>query len=333
MKALRIVRNVLIAYASALTLWSSGALAQTKIDVSIFHSEGTPWTPAIKWWAQEVEAATEGRVNIRLHFSGSLVSVSETLKAVRNGAVPAGLITSSSVSGQLRYMGYTEAAGGLPTDPDDLRSTLNALRPVLEKNLSEVGVEYLWSQTSGELIALCHEKFLKTPADWKGVKVRAAGRWQSAQVSAAGGSPLALDPSEIYLALQNGTADCTLSATVLAPSLKLEQVAPKVTLLRQSNQLSSFVINKKSFSELSERDRSAIKRVSAEAEQRSLKDIVIAQRAGEAFFAKTGDNNLSRLTNTERDDLTAAFASALAPLEVESGAAGRQVRAVLNANR
>ena len=146
--------------------------------------------------------------------------------------VPAGLITSAAVSGQLRYMGYTEAVTGMTTDPAKLVSSLNALRLVFEKNLSEVSVEYLWSQTSGESIALCRNKFLKTPADWKGTKVRAAGRWQSEQIKAIGGSPQALDPSEIYLALQNGTVDCTLSVTILAPSLKLEQVAPKVTFLR-----------------------------------------------------------------------------------------------------
>lgn len=332
MKAWNFVRGMLIACAGTLTLWSGAAVAQTKIDVSIFHAEGAPWTPTIKWWAQEVEKATEGRVKLSLHFGGSLVPLGETLKAVRNGAVPAGLITSAAVSGQLRYMGYTEAVTGMTTDPDKLVSSLNALRPVFEKNLSEVGVEYLWSQTSGESIALCRNKFLKTPADWKGTKVRAAGRWQSEQIKAIGGSPQALDPSEIYLALQNGTVDCTLSVTILAPSLKLEQVAPKVTFLRQSNNLSIFVVNKDVFAKLSDRDRAAIRRVSSEADQRSVRDVMAAQKAGEAFFTKTPGSTY-KLNDAEHDSLRSAFVSALGPLQAESGAVGQQVKSILDAHR
>ncbi len=86
MEPLNFARGVLIACAGTLTLWSGAAVAQTKIDVSIFHAEGAPWTPTIKWWAQEVEKATEGRVKLSLHFGGSLVPLGETLKAVRNGA-------------------------------------------------------------------------------------------------------------------------------------------------------------------------------------------------------------------------------------------------------
>ncbi|MBL0420719.1 TRAP transporter substrate-binding protein DctP [Ramlibacter sp. AW1] len=331
MKSLTRARR--LAIAATLSLCAGLAMAQTKIDMTIFHAEGAPWTPTEKWWAQEVEKATEGRVKVQLHFGGSLVPLNETLRAVRNGAVPAGLLSSAAAAGQLRYLGYTEALTGVPTDTGKLVASLNELRPVLEKNMAEQGLVYLWSQPAGELISLCRNKFLKSPADWKGTKVRTAGRWQSEQIKAVGASPQALDPSEIYLALQNGTVDCTLSVGILAPSLKLEQVAPKVTFLRQSNNLSLFVMNKDAWAKISPKDQEAIKRVSMEADKRAAQAVADAQAAGEAFFKKAQADNTYKLSDAEAEQLRKDFAAALKPLDGESGEVGKQVKAVLDKHR
>ena len=55
---------------------------------------------------------------------------------------------------------------------------------------------------------------------------------------ALGGAPTAIDPGEQYLALQNKTVDCALSVPNLVLSLKLYEVAPKLTSLRQAVNLS-----------------------------------------------------------------------------------------------
>jgi TRAP-type C4-dicarboxylate transport system substrate-binding protein len=333
MKNFKFARGIVIACASAFSLYAGSAAAQVKVDMSIFHAEGAPWAPTQKWWAQEVDKVTEGRVKVQLHFGGSLVSLAETLRSVRNGAVPAGLLSSAAAAGQLRYLGYTEALTGVPTDTGKLVNSLNDLRPILEKSMAEQGLQYLWSQPAGELISLCRNKFLKSPADWKATKVRTAGRWQSEQVKAVGASPQALDPSEIYLALQNGTVDCTLSVGILAPSLKLEQVAPKVTFLRQSNNLSLFVINRDVWAKISPKDQEAVKRVSIEADRRAVQAVADAQAAGEAFFRKSQADNTYKLSDAESEQLRGVFAAALKPLDGESGAVGQQIKAVLEKHR
>lgn len=330
--SIQLLRRFCILGAAALLIGAGPALAQTKIDMTIFHAENTPWTPTIKWWIAEVDKETEGRVKIVPHFAGTLAPLSETLKTVRNGAVPAGLITAGAVSGQLRYLGYAEAITGLPVEPAKLNAALTALRPVLEQQLREVGLEYLWSQTSGGLISVCRNKHLKTLADWKNTKVRTGGRWQAEQIKSIGASPLSLDPSELYIALQNGTIDCTLSIAILASSLKLDQVAPKVTFLQQSNNLSLFVMNKDVFNSLSEKDRAAIRRVSIQADQRSVKDVMEAQAAGVALLSKV-PGNAYQLSNAEHIELRNALGAALAPLEAESGAPGQQVKKILDTHR
>jgi TRAP-type C4-dicarboxylate transport system substrate-binding protein len=129
---------------------------------------------------------------------------------------------------------------------------------------------YLWSQLGFDTVVLCRDKHLKAPADWKGMKVRAAGRWQSQQVAAMGASPTAIDPGEQYLALQNKTVDCALSVPNLVLSLKLYEVAPKLTALRQAVNLSLLVMNPRTWRSISAQDQATIAAVSTEARQRAI---------------------------------------------------------------
>src|SRR5438105_3649880 len=140
------------------------AWSQNKIDLAVFHPEKNFWTPTLMWWIGEVEKATEGRVKFVPHFAGALVAVNETLKAVRDGSVPAGVISAGAVSGQMPSMAYLEAIGGMPAEVGPFIEAVNALRPVLEAEYRKQGAEYLWSQGSGGLIVLCRDRHLKQPA-------------------------------------------------------------------------------------------------------------------------------------------------------------------------
>ena len=128
----------------------------------------------------------------------------------------------------------------------------------------------MFTQPTFELVVVCGGKHLKTVGDWPGTKVRAAGRWQSQQVLALGGAPTAIDPGEQYLALQNKTVDCALSVPNLVLSLKLHEVAPKLTSLRQAVNLSLYVMNPRTWRSISAEDQATIGAVSIEARQRSI---------------------------------------------------------------
>src|SRR4030088_314653 len=82
------------------------AWSQGKIDLAVFHPEKNFWTPTLMWWIGEVEKTTQGRVKFVPHFAGALVPVNETLKAVRDGSVPAGVISAAAVSGQMPSVAY-----------------------------------------------------------------------------------------------------------------------------------------------------------------------------------------------------------------------------------
>ncbi|MCC6473177.1 MAG: TRAP transporter substrate-binding protein DctP [Burkholderiales bacterium] len=319
----RAVAGLVLAATLALPAW-----AQQRIDLAVFHPENNFWTATIKWWIEEVDKATQGRVKFNPHFAGSLVGMNETFKSVREGAVPSGVIAMGVVSGQIPSMAYLEAIGGLPDKPDDFIAATAALRPVLEEQFRKFGVEYLWSQGSTALIVLCRDRHLRSLADWKGRKVRTAGRWQGQQIGALGASPVALDPAEQYLGLQNGTIDCALSNSVLASAAKLYEVGPKITVLRLPVNLSAYIVNSAVYGRISGADRAAIRRLGAEAEKRSAPYLDKMQGEAQALM-KTHKADIYVLSDAEMAAFRKGIFRAFAKMDAESGAAGKQVQAVL----
>ena len=86
-------RCLAVAFASLLV--AAPAWSQGKIDLAVFHPEKNFWTPTLMWWIGEVDKATQGRVKFTPHFAGALVPLNETMKAVRDGSVPAGPTTGT----------------------------------------------------------------------------------------------------------------------------------------------------------------------------------------------------------------------------------------------
>ena len=162
--------------------WPMSAGA-AQFDLSLFHNEREALADTVKWWAAEIDKQTAGRVQFKAQYSGALSSAAETLNAVRNGSIPAGLAPASFVSGLIPPAAYLEPLFWLTSDlPAAERRSMRCSRGS-RSCFARAGIESLWLQPSYGLLVACRDKHLKKPADWKGVKVRAAGRWQGIQLT------------------------------------------------------------------------------------------------------------------------------------------------------
>jgi TRAP-type C4-dicarboxylate transport system substrate-binding protein len=302
--------------------------AQQTIDLAIFHPERNSWTPTLQWWIEETGKATQNRVVFKPHFASALVNVTETFKAVRDGAVPAGVVAAGVVSGQMPAMAYLEAIGGMPDDPDKFLAVQTDLRPVLTDMLGRQGVAYLWGQGSGPLIVLTRDKHLLSAADWKGKKIRTAGRWQAEQIRALGAAAVAMDPAEQYLGLQNRTIDGALSINLLAQSLKLHEVAPKITELRLPVNLSFYIMNKGQFEKLSAADRETTLRLGVQGEKRSAPLLqTMSDEGAAAMKAQKADS--VRLNDAQLADFRKGIDAAFAKMDAETGEDGKKIAAIV----
>ena len=327
-------------HVSALALGAVAAVAALALpvaaravsfDVAVFYTEQSERTPAYKFWASEIEKRTEGRIKFRSFYAGSLMKVNETYKAVRTGAVPVGTTSAASISGQIPAMAYAEAMAGMPNDAAGFLEVAKPLGAVFDKLFAARDIKFLFMQPSFGTVVVCRDKFLKTPADWVGMKVRGAGRWQVQQVLAMGAGSVALDPAEQYLGLQQGTIDCALSVDWLALSLKLYEVAPKITSLRVPVNVSLYIANKAAWAKVSKADQKIVDEVSWEATKMSAIQLEKTMMQAQADMVKAG-GTIYPLTDAERRMFLDKIRPVFAKMDAASGAEGKMVRAILEKN-
>ena len=322
------IRQHLAAFGAAVLLAASVPAQAATFDVAVFYTEQSARTHAYKYWVEQIEKRTEGRVKFRSFYAGSLLKVNETFKAVRSGAVPIGTTSAAAVSGQIPALSYIEAMAGMPNNAAGFIEAAKPLQAVLEALFRERGLRFLFMQPSFGTVVMCRDKFLKTPADWKGTKVRAAGRWQVQQVVALGAGSVALDPAEQYLGLQQGTIDCALSVNWLALSLKLHEVAPRITELRVPVNVSLYIANKDAWDKISKADQKIVDEVSWQATVMSAKYLDESMKKSQDAMVKQGAT-VYTLTDAERRMFLDKIRPVFGRMDKATGASGKKVRAVL----
>ena len=238
------------------------ARAQQTINFAIWYSERDFYAEHAKKWAADVEKATEGRVKVKLHFSGALVSAKETVNAVRSGAAGGGTTSISFLAGLFRPLSFMEPLLWIPANPKVGVATMQKLVPLARTLMEKRGLKLMFMFPSAGLVTNCINGHIKSNADWKGKKVRAAGRWQGIQLRALGAAPVAIDPGEVYIALQNKTVDCMMFLANLTLSAKIQEVAPYITYWRDGANASAYYLNADIWNKISAKDQKAILAVS-----------------------------------------------------------------------
>ena len=310
---------------------SAGAARALTIDFAVWYSDRDMYGPIIKSWAAEIEKRTQGRVKVNLQFSGALVSAKDTLNAVRSGAIGGGTTSASFVIGLVRELAYVEPLFWIPDKPELANKMITEVDAVTRPLLAKHGIMNLFSYPSAGLIVACTDAPIKTLADWKGKKIRTAGRWQGLQLRALGASAVAIDPGELYIALQNKTVDCTMFLANLALSGKIYEVAPYITYLREGANSSLYYVNLDLWKKISPADQKTIMEISSDVVKTSGRQVVAEQQRALGELEKAGAK-VYRATDAD----IAAIKKQIAPVSDEIakavGPTGDPVREILKQN-
>lgn len=234
-----------------------------EIDFSLFTSESDPFSILFNDWASEIEEKTEGRVKFNPYYSGQLVSLFDTLPSVKDNTIDGGLLSSGAISGEIGEVSILEATGTYKNQ-EQFENSYDPVNTVLEEVFDDNGMELMfWSVGATQFMHLSQDTFLKDPDQFKGLKYRTAGRWQSEQMTALGSSPVSMDPGELYLALQNKTVNATGQTPSLAKSFKLPEVAPIITNMTNApTNVVMYVISPDVWDKISESDQDIMQSVS-----------------------------------------------------------------------
>lgn len=237
MRKTAIIFAVIVAFSASLLVGISGdrALAEETIKLNLaFAGSPKPFSArGSAFWAKEVERRTGGKVNIALHYGGSLAGHREMVKLVGSGAVDIG----ESV-----WAPYNPRVFPLHTVSDG--PVIWSKRPValmhagiqLEKEFPEVEAENtkanlkrLTWQGAGIANLIVRNKPIRKVEDFKGLQIRTAGKFlQPPLIKAVGAVPVGVPFPQVYDSLQKGMFDGATGTMGLFMGFKLHEVCKYV---------------------------------------------------------------------------------------------------------
>ena len=241
------LRSLLAAAAAAIFALPAFARAPIVIMFSHVVATDTPKGHAAEFFRRKAEELTHGRVRVEVYANSTLYKDKEEMEALQLGAVQM-LAPSLAKFGP---MGVKEfEVFDLPylfDNYDDLHKvTQGPIGRMLLDKLDAKGVKGLAYWDNG-FKSFSANKPLRTPADFKGLKMRIqSSRVLGSQMGSLGSIPQVLVFSEVYQALQTGVVDGTENPISNLYTQKMHEVQ-KYLMLTEHGYLGYAVIANKKF--------------------------------------------------------------------------------------
>lgn len=205
---------------------------------------------------------------VKLDNKEKLFGIMDSAFAIGDGRVMMGTQSIPAASGTYPLLDFGGIPGLFSAMPEGAVEYVNALHDpkmmaVLDAYTKPAGFKVLGAAISLANNALWGNKPIKTLADFKGVKMRASGRTQTAALRALGGSPVTLSMAEIEEALSRGTVDAIMTSKSfgaergLMPMAKFVSIWPITPIFPQI-----IAINQKAWDKLNAKQQEGLKQAS-----------------------------------------------------------------------
>src|SRR3990170_8129800 len=168
-----------------------------------------PAVVAVKWWGDELEKRSGGRLKFEYFWFGALTKAGEELEATETGISQVSTLTFPYYPTKLPLGNFTYAVPFSTTDTRllskivmDMYDTIPALRAEVEKYNQKYVFPTMLSNYD-----IQSRKPVQTLEDLKGVKIASIGAYHPRWLQAVGAAPIAMPVAERFAALQTGVID------------------------------------------------------------------------------------------------------------------------------
>jgi TRAP-type C4-dicarboxylate transport system substrate-binding protein len=170
----------------------------TGYPAKFFHTEN------IQQFADEVDAATGGKLKIRVHPAGSMAKLNEIKAAVQGGKAEIGEVLFASMVKEMPLTGV-DSVPFVVASYEDARRLWKFHRPTVETDLDQRGLKVLFSVPWPPQV-LYTQRAVNRAADMKGMKVRAQNQTivRIAEIWGATAVTDVLTPGDVSKALETG---------------------------------------------------------------------------------------------------------------------------------
>lgn len=254
------------AFAAALIAFAGQASAKDVWNMPTPYPDGNFHTENIKTFADEVRAATDGALDIKVHSAGSLVKHPEIKNAVRKGLVPIGEFFLSRLSNENPVFGI-DSIPFLATNYDDAQRLWQASRPTIEKQLERQRLKVLFS-VPWPPQGLYTKNAVSSLDDLKGVKMRAYNALTERLAQLSGAVPTQVEVPDIPQAFATGQVEAMITSPSTGANSKAWDFVSNFVDVQAWIPKNIVVVNQKAYDKLSDSAKAAIDKAAKEAEAR-----------------------------------------------------------------
>ena len=166
------------------------------------------WGPkSAQMLSETVAKTTDGKFKIAVYPTESLFKGKDSLDAVSNNLAQIYRVAGFHVAGEARILELMDLPLFVPADYDFRVKLWDTLTPLYRDFFKKKYGVYLAGILQAEPRMIYSKDAVKSLADLKGRKIRAAGPVESEFTRVIGMTPVSVAPSEIYTGLQQGLLD------------------------------------------------------------------------------------------------------------------------------
>lgn len=221
----------------------------------------------IENFAKEIKEKSGGNVNIQVYPAGQLLSDKDMNQSILSGGVEMGVNSSTLWASTVPAMGIFD----VPYVFNDYSAVGEAVNgefgDKLRGAMEEKGAKVLMFADYGYVQFANNKRQLKSPEDFKGLKIRSIGDLPSELIQAYGASPVFMGGGEVYMALQRNTVDGATSGTTAMLQRKYEEVTKYLTINNYAYLEFLLAVNKDFYDKLPEKTQKLIEEVAADTEK------------------------------------------------------------------
>jgi tripartite ATP-independent transporter DctP family solute receptor len=220
----------------------------------------------IEEFAKKVTEKSDGKVKVQVYPAGQLLSDKDMNQSILSGGVEMGVNSSTLWASTVPAMGIFD----VPYVFNDYSAVGEAVNgefgDKLRGAMEEKGAKVLMFADYGYVQFANNKRPLKSPEDFKGLKIRSIGDLPSELIQAYGASPVFMGGGEVYMALQRDTVDGATSGTTAMLQRKYDEVTKYLTINNYAYLEFLLAVNKDYWDGLPQKTQDLLTEVAAETE-------------------------------------------------------------------
>jgi len=240
-------------------LWSASQVEASSdqkkysLKFAIYNPPTHLMARAMTRYLDNVPKMTNGRLTIKPYMSGELFPPVESVDGIQRRIADITLVTPEYHTGTLKLWGIHQVPGIFDNARSANLAYDSGLIELFQKALDKKGFDnvQMVAMAFNAIGCLATKKnIVKTPSDFKGMKIKVSGNAATTLVKSGGGSSVAMSSAGVYEALQRGLLDGILTVPTALESYKWTEVLDYVTDYPLMGYSAAILVSKKTLSEL-----------------------------------------------------------------------------------